>query len=31
MLTICNALRVNTKELLLANAKSWQQGYEDQK
>src|SRR6204780_1263608 len=31
MLTICNALRVNTKELLLANAKSWQQGYEDKK
>jgi hypothetical protein len=31
MLTICNALRVNTKELLLANAKSWQQGYEEQK
>jgi hypothetical protein len=30
MLTICNALRVNTKELLRANAKSWQQGYEDQ-
>src|SRR6202167_5139251 len=29
MLTICNALRVNTKELLLANAKSWEQGYED--
>ncbi len=31
MLTICEALRVNTKRLLLANAKSWQQGYEDQK
>src|ERR1700733_13502602 len=31
MLTICNALRVRTKELLHANAESWQQGYEDQK
>ncbi|MHB8477873.1 MAG: plasmid mobilization protein [Steroidobacteraceae bacterium] len=31
MLTICEALRVNTKRLLQANAKSWQQGYEDQK
>jgi len=31
MLKICEALRVNTKKLLLANAKSWQQGYEDQK
>jgi hypothetical protein len=31
MFTICNALRVHTKELLQANAKSWQQGYEDQK
>jgi hypothetical protein len=31
MLTICEALRVKTKELLLANAKSWEQGYEDQK
>src|SRR5580700_1867886 len=31
MLTICNALRVNTKKLLQANAKSWEQGYEDQK
>jgi hypothetical protein len=31
MLTICNALRVNTKKLLQANATSWQQGYEDQK
>jgi hypothetical protein len=30
MFTICEALRVNTKRLLLANAKSWQQGYEDQ-
>ena len=31
MLTICNALRVkSTKELLQANAKSWEQGYEDQ-
>jgi hypothetical protein len=29
MLTICNALRVNTKKLLHANAKSWEQGYED--
>src|SRR5271154_3083611 len=29
MLTICEALRVNTKRLLQANAKSWQQGYED--
>jgi hypothetical protein len=31
MLTICEALRVNTKRLLHANAKSWEQGYEDQK
>jgi predicted DNA binding CopG/RHH family protein len=31
MLTICEALRVNTKRLLQANARSWQQGYEDQK
>jgi hypothetical protein len=31
MLKICEALRVKTKELLLANAKSWQQGYEDQR
>jgi hypothetical protein len=31
MLTICTALRDNTKKLLQANAKSWQQGYEDQK
>ena len=31
MFTICEALRVNTKRLLQANAKSWQQGYEDQK
>jgi predicted DNA binding CopG/RHH family protein len=31
MLAICNALRVNTKKLLQANAKSWEQGYEDQK
>jgi Bacterial mobilisation protein (MobC) len=31
MLTICEALRVNTKKLLHANAKSWEQGYEDQK
>jgi hypothetical protein len=31
MLTICEALRVQTKELLQANAKSWQQGHEDQK
>jgi hypothetical protein len=31
MFTICQALRVNTKRLLQANAKSWQQGYEDQK
>ena len=31
MLTICTALHANTKELLLANAKSWQQGYDDQK
>ena len=30
MLTICNALRVHTKKLLQANAKAWQQGYEDQ-
>jgi hypothetical protein len=29
MYTICEALRVNTKRLLQANAKSWQQGYED--
>lgn len=29
MLTICEALRVNTKRLLQANAKSWQQGYGD--
>jgi len=29
MLTICEALRVNTKGLLQANAKSWQQGYKD--
>jgi len=29
MLTICEALRVNTKELLQTNAESWQQGYED--
>jgi hypothetical protein len=27
MLTICEALRVHTKRLLEANAKSWQQGY----
>jgi hypothetical protein len=31
MLTICEVLRVNTKKLLQANAKSWQQGYEDPK
>jgi len=31
MLTICEALRVNTKRLLHANAKSWEQGYEDQR
>ena len=31
MFTICEALRVNTKRLLQTNAKSWQQGYEDQK
>jgi hypothetical protein len=31
MFTICEALRVNTKRLLQANAKSWQQGYEDPK
>jgi|SRR5450631_432737 len=31
MFTICEALRVNTKRLLQANAKSWQQGYGDQK
>jgi Bacterial mobilisation protein (MobC) len=31
MFTICNVLRVHTKGLLQANAKSWQQGYEDQK
>jgi hypothetical protein len=31
MFMICEALRVNTKKLLQANAKSWQQGYEDQK
>jgi hypothetical protein len=31
MLTICEALRINTKKLLHANAKSWEQGYEDQK
>ena len=30
MLTICEALRVNIKRLLHANAKSWEQGYEDQ-
>ena len=30
MLTIGNALRIHIKELLQANAKSWQQGYEDQ-
>ena len=29
MFRICEALRVNTKQLLQANAKSWQQGYED--
>jgi hypothetical protein len=29
MLTICEALRVHTKRLLQANARSWQQGYED--
>ena len=29
MLRICEALRVHTKGLLQANAKSWQQGYED--
>ncbi len=29
MFKICEALRVNTKKLLQANAKSWQQGYED--
>jgi len=29
MLTIGNALRVHIKGLLQANAKSWQQGYED--
>ena len=28
-LKICEALRVHTKGLLRANAKSWQQGYED--
>lgn len=28
-LMICEALRVNTKKLLRANAKAWQQGYED--
>ena len=31
MLKICEAMRVHTKGLLQANAKSWQQGYEDQK
>jgi hypothetical protein len=31
MLKICEALRVNTKRLLQANATSWQQGYEDPK
>jgi hypothetical protein len=31
MLKICVALRDHTKGLLQANAKSWQQGYEDQK
>jgi hypothetical protein len=30
MLTICIALRVNTKKLLQANARSWEQGHEDQ-
>jgi hypothetical protein len=29
MYTICEALRVNTKRMLQANARSWQQGYED--
>jgi Bacterial mobilisation protein (MobC) len=29
MFTICEALRVNTKRLLQANARSWQQGYEE--
>ena len=31
MLKICVALRDHTKGLLQANARSWQQGYEDQK
>jgi hypothetical protein len=31
MLKICEAMRVHTKGLLQANAKSWQQCYEDQK
>jgi hypothetical protein len=30
-LKICEALRVNTKRLLEANAKAWQQGFEDPK
>ncbi|HEX3912962.1 MAG TPA: plasmid mobilization relaxosome protein MobC [Steroidobacteraceae bacterium] len=30
MLRICDAMRVHTKGLLQANAKSWEQGYEDQ-
>ncbi len=30
-LRICEALRDHTKELLQANLKSWQQGYEDEK
>jgi Bacterial mobilisation protein (MobC) len=29
MFAICNLLRVHIKELLQANAKAWQQGYED--
>jgi hypothetical protein len=29
MLKICTALRDNTKTLLQANLKSWQQGYEE--
>ncbi len=29
MFKICEALRVDTKKLLQANAKSWEQGYED--
>lgn len=31
MLTICTALHANIRKLLLANAKSWEQGYEEQK